>query len=273
MSAFPCVNSHASASPRLHPFVLSVKSLVCRPEGTPCPAVLRMTRRDNQPAARVCQWIKLVNFDFQSQIQMVVTVLLKIIFKRKSSFGILKTRQHWRVFTSDNDLMHLSFFFPLPVFRSLYPLLRYHHGGFHLVLLHSNADCRTHCLAAGWQHWLGQCCAKARGEWQWNSDHSCTVHERRSCGGQHWLKKWQHFKTELFFLLPDFPQILIWRIVLLPRRMSCCAGFNALHRLLRPGLQSVKLYWFNLAENLALRRQSSIYVKSLESERLLFLNA
>ncbi|XP_064574234.1 solute carrier family 35 member F2 isoform X3 [Zonotrichia leucophrys gambelii] len=45
-----------------------------------------------------------------------------------------------------------------------------------------------------------------------------------------------------FFLIAKFPSILIQRTVLLPRRMSYCAGFNALDGLLRPDPQSVKLY-------------------------------
>lgn len=88
------------------------------------------------------------------------------------------------------------------------------------------------------------------------------------------IEKWQHFKTELLFYCQNFLQILIWRRVLLPERMLYWAVFNALNKLLRPDPQSVKPCWFSPAENLALqRRQNSIYVESLQGERLLFLNA
>lgn len=124
-------------------------------------------------------------------------------------------------------------FFPLLVFRSLYPVLRHHHGGLRLVLLHSDSDCRAHCRAAAAQHRLGQRWAEAWGKRQPNAGCNRAVHERGICGGQHWLKKWQRFKTELLFYCQSFLQILIWRTVLLPRRMSCCAGFNALDRLFK----------------------------------------
>lgn len=133
----------------------------------------------------------------------MVIILIKIIFTRKGSFHILETRQRWHVLASgETECISFS---ALPVFRSLYRVLCYHHGGLHPVLLNPYSDGRTQGPAAAQQRRPGQRSTKAGGERRRHPSRNCAVLQRRNCGGQHQLKKWQHFKTEPSFLIAKFP--------------------------------------------------------------------